>query len=89
MNFESVLFRDERRQETYRSSASHQQGARLPKSALADCADLLQALTTTVVGSSRTPISPRELSTFTAYSDSIRQRSDMNPSICLIPRSVY
>ena len=48
-----------------------------------------QALVTTVVGSSRTPRSPRELSTFIAYSGSIRQRSDMKPSICLMPRSVY
>ena len=28
-------------------------------------------------------------STFMAYSGSIRQRSDMKPSICLMPRSVY
>src|SRR4029453_15675416 len=48
-----------------------------------------QALVTTVVGSRRTPRSPRELSTFIAYSGSIRQRSDMKPSICLMPRSVY
>ena len=44
---------------------------------------------TTVVGSSSTPSRPSERSTFTTYSGSIRQRSDMKPSICLMPRSVY
>ena len=48
-----------------------------------------QALTTTVVGSSSTPRSPRDRSIFMAYSGSILQRSDMKPSICLMPRSVY
>ena len=48
-----------------------------------------QAFATTVVGSSSTPRSPRDRSTFMAYSGSIRQRSDMKPSICLMPRSVY
>ena len=32
---------------------------------------------------------PSDGSTLTAYSGSIRQRSDMNPWICLMPRSVY
>ena len=47
------------------------------------------AFVTTVVGSSSTPRRPRERSTFMTYSGSIRQRSDMKPSICLMPRSVY
>ena len=37
------------------------------------------ALATTVVGSSRTPSTPRLLSTRTTYSGSIRQRSAMKP----------
>src|SRR5688572_776651 len=48
-----------------------------------------QALVTTVVGSSSTPRRPSERSTFMAYSGSIRHLSDMKPSICLMPRSVY
>ena len=47
------------------------------------------AFATTVVGSSSTPRSPSEGSIFMAYSGSIRQRSDMKPSISLMPRSVY
>ena len=47
------------------------------------------ALATTVVGSSSTPRSPSDGSTFIAYSGSMRQRSDMKPSISLMPRSVY
>ncbi len=47
------------------------------------------ALVMTVIGSSNTPSSPREESTLMAYSGSIRQRSDMNPWIFLMPRSVY
>ena len=46
------------------------------------------AFATTVVGSSNTPSTPSPGSTRTAYSGSIRQRSAMNPSTCLIPRSV-
>ena len=48
-----------------------------------------RAFVMTVVGSSRTPRMPRLGSTLMAYSGSIRQRSDMNPWICLMPRSVY
>ena len=48
-----------------------------------------QALATTVAGSSSTPRTPREESSLVKYPGSIRQRSDMNPSICLMPRSVY
>ena len=47
------------------------------------------ALVMTVIGSSSTPSSPREESTLMAYSGSMRQRSDINPWISLIPRSVY
>ena len=48
-----------------------------------------QALATTVVGSSSTPRMPSEGSSLVKYPGSIRQRSDMNPSISLMPRSVY
>ena len=47
------------------------------------------AFATTVVGSSSTPRRPSDGSTLIAYSGSMRQRSDMKPWICLIPRSVY
>ena len=47
------------------------------------------ALVTIVVGSSKTPERPGDASTFIAYSGSLLQRSDMNPSICLMPRWVY
>ena len=47
------------------------------------------ALATTVVGSRRTPRTPRLLSTRTTYSGSIRQRSAMKPCASLMPRSVY
>ena len=47
------------------------------------------AFATTVVGSSSTPSMPSDGSIFTTYSGSTRHRSDMNPSISLMPRSVY
>jgi hypothetical protein len=89
VHVQAVLPTDQRRQQADRpapvtSTLLGSQKARCPTACTCS-----QALVTTVVGSSSTPRRPSERSTFMVYSGSIRHLSDMKPSICLMPRSVY
>ena len=89
VHLEPALLSDEGRKKTDRSSTGHEHGPRLPEGALADRDDLLPRLRDNCRGLEQYAQRPSERSTFMAYSGSIRQRSDMKPSISLMPRSVY
>ena len=89
VHLEAVLRTDQRREQADGSGARDEHIARFPEGPLPDCLYLLPGLGDYCGGLEQDVESPSERSTFKAYSGSIRHRSDMNPSIPLIPRSVY
>ena len=89
VNVQPALLADEGGKKTDRPRTGDEHGPRLPEGTLADRDDLLPRFRDHRRGFEQYAEEPEGGSTFIAYSGSMRQRSDMKPSICLMPRSVY
>ena len=83
MDVQPALLADKRREKTDRARAGHEHGLRLPEGPVADRDDLLPRLGDDGRRLEQHAQESERRSTFMAYSGSIRQRSDMKPSICL------
>ena len=79
VNLQPALLAEEGGEQTDRPGTRHQHGPWLPVGTLADRGNLFPRLRDDRRGLESTPSNPSELSTFTAYSGSMRQRPDMNP----------
>ena len=89
VNFQPSLFSDEGGQKTDWPRTGYEDRPRVPEATQADRGDLLPRFRDHRRGFEQYTKKPEGVVDFITYSGSARHRSDMKPSICLMPRSVY